>query len=543
MASTAASAHPFTCNTCQVAFRSSDLQRTHMQSDWHRYNLKRRVASLPPLTSEIFAEKVLANKASAAATAARASFEKKCDPCDKVFFSEGAFVNHVGSQKHKNAAARYGKYTKPFGDQATETESMTGSTFSLGEPLETGSALEEMEDEEMDEVAERMNASGLQEAKNPVFGKNQGQNNAMDVEQPSGASGVMGTDAANKMEIDEDYEHEADVNQCLFCNYVSPTMDLNVNHMGKQHGWFVPEMEFLVDMKGLINYLSETIQVLHQCLYCHKQVHTSAGVQTHMRDRGHCMIAYSTEDEQMDVGEFYDFRATYEESDTDEDEETEGGVNLGKKRATKTTITNENGEEETDSEDDEGWESDGSDDDDSSVATDEITSVPVDRKPRKPSQKDGKHKNSDGYHSHAHSTSQNAYRDDFELHLPSGRTAGHRSLRTYYRQNLHNYPTPEQRLEQQLLANERHDSDDEDAAADVDENGKQIVRSGRDRKGRALVTRGKLGMVGVSDEKKKEIAAVEKRQLKRIQRQQAQYQWGNDKRGNSQKHFRDPLLQ
>ena len=541
MASTAASAHPFTCNTCQVAFRSSDLQRTHMQSDWHRYNLKRRVASLPPLTSEIFAEKVLANKASAAATAARASFEKKCDPCDKVFFSEGAFVNHVGSQKHKNAAARYGKYTRPFGDQATETESMTGSTFSLGEPLETGSAREEMEDEEMDEVAERMNASGLQEAKNPVFGKNQGQNNAMDVEQPSGASAVMGADAANKMEIDEDYEHEADVNQCLFCNYVSPTMDLNVNHMGKQHGWFVPEMEFLVDMKGLINYLSETIQVLHQCLYCHKQVHTSAGVQTHMRDRGHCMIAYSTEDEQMDVGEFYDFRATYEESDTD-DEETEGGVNLGKKRATKTTITNENGEEETDSEDDEGWESDGSDDDDSSVATDEITSVPVDRKPRKPLQKDNKHKSSDGYHSHAHNTSQNAYRDYFELHLPSGRTAGHRSLRTYYRQNLHNYPTPEQRLEQQLLANERHDSDDEDAA-DVDENGKQIVRSGRDRKGRALVTRGKLGMVGVSDEKKKEIAAVEKRQLKRIQRQQAQYQWGNDKRGNSQKHFRDPLLQ
>jgi len=240
MASAAPSAHPFTCNTCQVAFRSSDLQRTHMQSDWHRYNLKRRVASLPPLTSEIFAEKVLANKASAAATAARASFEKKCDPCDKVFFSEGAFVNHVGSQKHKNAAARYGKYTKPFGDQATETESMTGSTFSLGEPLETGSAREEMEDEEMDEVAERMNASGLQEAKNPVFGKNQGQNNAMDVEQPSGASAVMGADAANKMEIDEDYEHEADVNQCLFCNYVSPTMELNVNHMGKQHVWFIP---------------------------------------------------------------------------------------------------------------------------------------------------------------------------------------------------------------------------------------------------------------------------------------------------------------
>lgn len=547
--SAGASAHPFTCNTCQVAFRSSDLQRTHMQSDWHRYNLKRRVASLPPLTSEIFAEKVLANKASAAATAARASFEKKCDPCDKVFFSEGAYVNHVASQKHKQAAARYAKFGggKVGGDQATETESMTGSTFSLGEPMETASAREEMEDEEMDEVAERVNASGLQEAKDPVYGKNQGQNNAMAVEQPRGAGGVVGGNAAEKMEEDEEYEHKADVNQCLFCNYVSPTLDLNMNHMGKQHGFFVPEKEYLVDLKGLINYLSETIQVLHQCLFCAKQVHTTSGVQTHMRDRGHCMIAYSTEDEQMEVGEFYDFRSTYDDEDTDdEDEEGEGGVNLGAKRAAKTTITNEDGEEVTDSEeDDEGWESDSTL---SSVPTDEITSVPIEHrdhqyakldKHRHHSRQDAKHKNSDGFHSHAHSTPQAVYKDDFELHLPSGRTAGHRSLRTYYRQNLRNYPTPEERAQQQLLEDERHNSDDEDG------DNKQVARSGRDGRGRQLTSRanGGLGMVGVSDEKKREIAAVEKRQLKRVQRQQNQYQWGKDKRGNNQKHFRDPLLQ
>ena len=155
----AASSHPFTCNTCQVAFRSSDLQRTHMQSDWHRYNLKRRVASLPPLTSEIFAEKVLANKASAAATAARASFEKKCDACDKVYFSEGAYVNHLGSQKHRMLAARMARGGRG-GDGATETDSMTGSTFSLGDPLEVESssastihAEEEESADELDEVA------------------------------------------------------------------------------------------------------------------------------------------------------------------------------------------------------------------------------------------------------------------------------------------------------------------------------------------------------------------------------------------------------
>lgn len=26
--------HPYTCNTCQVAYRNSDLQKGHMKSDW-----------------------------------------------------------------------------------------------------------------------------------------------------------------------------------------------------------------------------------------------------------------------------------------------------------------------------------------------------------------------------------------------------------------------------------------------------------------------------------------------------------------------------
>ena len=32
--SSVTSSHPFTCNTCQVAFRNGELQRGHMRSDW-----------------------------------------------------------------------------------------------------------------------------------------------------------------------------------------------------------------------------------------------------------------------------------------------------------------------------------------------------------------------------------------------------------------------------------------------------------------------------------------------------------------------------
>ena len=50
----------FTCITCHVAFHNAQLQREHYKTDWHRYNLKRKVVALPPISVEKFKEKVAA---------------------------------------------------------------------------------------------------------------------------------------------------------------------------------------------------------------------------------------------------------------------------------------------------------------------------------------------------------------------------------------------------------------------------------------------------------------------------------------------------
>ena len=47
-----------TCLTCSVAFVSADLQRDHYKTDWHRYNLKRKVAEMAPVTLEAFENKM-----------------------------------------------------------------------------------------------------------------------------------------------------------------------------------------------------------------------------------------------------------------------------------------------------------------------------------------------------------------------------------------------------------------------------------------------------------------------------------------------------
>lgn len=501
-----------------------------MNRDWHRYNLKRRVASLPPLASEIFAEKVLANKASAAATAARASFEKRCEACEKTYFSQNAYVNHLGSQKHRLLTARLDAKA------GNETESLVDSTFSLGDPMENastttestmqGDSVDPTAEAEFEDVVDGIKDVGLDDAQGPLSAR---------PGRPAPSAAVHQKDhplVAAADSNDDEEEHHANVDQCLFCNYVSPTIDLNLLHMSRQHGLFIPEREFLVDLPGLINYLSETVLVLHECLYCHKLFHTGSGVQTHMRDRGHCMIAYSTEDEQMEIGDFYDFRSTYsdDEEEEDTDEETSGGVSLGVKRDVKTTMTNEQGEDvDMPDEDDEGWESDSTV---SSVPTDEITSVPSipERRPKPKTHKSGSLQSP--------STPLAVYHDEYELHLPSGRTAGHRSLRPYFRQNLRNYPTPEERAERQrTIEDARHDSD-----ADDEEDDQQTEGSGR---GRQIVSRanGGLGMVGVSDAKKKEVRTAEKRALKRAERADNRRRAGNEKRANFQKHFRDEMLQ
>ncbi|KAF2735283.1 hypothetical protein EJ04DRAFT_552060 [Polyplosphaeria fusca] len=546
------STHPFTCNTCQVAFRSSELQRAHMQTDWHRYNLKRRVASLAPLSSEVFTEKVLANKASAAATAAKASFEKSCSACQKTYYSGNAYNNHLNSAKHKGNAVRASRAGQ-MDDSASVSGSIMSSAFSLGEPMaDSLSSLDREAEKEFEEVVDGIKQANLED--DPLSRRPSRPHHSAAEDRPAHPlSRTETTSTENgdrRSSVASSTKPPGDpLLECLFCNYRSPSFSLSLHHMDRFHGMFLPEKDYLEDPEGLIKYLNHKVHEDHKCLKCGKAVHTAAGIQTHMRDRGHCMIAFESDEELVEVGQFYDFRSTYsdaddfeeiegEAEDTDSQTTEDGGVKLGAPR--KTITTTESGDVSGDDEDG-GWETDSTV---SSVPTDEITSVPIDDRShrykllglsRHHSHSDPRpHRNADGFHSHAHATPVAVYHDEYELHLPSGRTAGHRSLNKYYRQNLRNYPGVAERMEsRRAIAGATSDSD-------VDVN----MDRGNNR-GRELISRadGGLGMIGVSDAKKAEIRAVEKRDRRREQRARNKYQAGNERRANMQKHFRDPLLQ
>jgi pre-60S factor REI1 len=488
------------------------------------------VASLPPISSEVFNQKVLTAQASTNAAADKASFQKTCTVCQKTYYSENAYQNHIGSQKHKLRLAASQK------GSSGGTASLASSAISLGEPISVASPKpgEGLEAEaNFEQVVDGLKNTSLADENVPIPRKPSEMQHSET--EPRQEHPLSPPTAENRPAASEGSASAVPLSRCLFCDYDSPTTKLNVVHMTKFHGLFIPEQKYLVDLDGLLTYFQAKIRENNECLYCHKLKNTTSAIQTHMRDKGHCMVAFETEEEMIEVGQYYDFSSTYSDEDPEEDvdmdeasQNADGGVKLPK---------HSRSSDECNGGDDEGWETDSSF---SSLDSAELTSVPIDdhshqyeRLPmnRHHSHTDARpHRSKDGFHSHAHHHGANAvFHDDYELHLPNGRTVGHRSLRKYYRQNLHSYPSAAERNEraQQMLENgEEDDSEMED-----------IPDSPRLRRSQ-IARRNEGGMLGATSAQKKFAFATEKRDRRHGERAQNRYQAKVEKQNNSQKHFR-----
>lgn len=390
-------------------------------------------------------------------------------------------------------------------------------------------------EEEFNEVVEGIKKANLKGPTPATRRPSRPHHSAMEVDKEGSEKTASSVAAA-----DEEITLEVALKRCLFCNYDSPSIELNAAHMERIHGMFIPERTYLVQLDGLIGSLYEKIYEFHECLYCGKLKPTVFGLQTHMRDKGHCKIPFDTEDQQLDIGEYYDFTSTYSDVEDESDDEDElpgkkqsGGVKLGAKRQAKVDKEGDEKMEEGD-----GWETDSSE---SSLDSADLTAVPLDQRehqyeklgqhPHHSHDDPRPHRNKDGWHSHAHKHAHAVFYSDYELHLPSGRTAGHRSLNKYYRQNLHSHPSPAERQEQLAIEAE---------ASSEEETDERVIRRTERERGRAMVSRanGGLGMVGVTDEKRKEVLAMEKKSRKVEERATRRYQWGVNKQNNMQKHFR-----
>ena len=73
---------------------------------------------------------------------------------------------------------------------------------------------------------------------------------------------------ADAEDVDEDITTDSDcepepleITECLFCPNKSKNFEANLNHMSVKHGFYIPDLNYLTDIRGLMQYLCEKVGV------------------------------------------------------------------------------------------------------------------------------------------------------------------------------------------------------------------------------------------------------------------------------------------
>jgi len=93
------------CSSCKIEVQNDDNLRDHYKSEFHRYNIKRKLVGLPPVTDDQFAKK----KAQLIAESSQSDKDVlyKCELCGKSFASKQTYKQHLESNKHKENLKKF----------------------------------------------------------------------------------------------------------------------------------------------------------------------------------------------------------------------------------------------------------------------------------------------------------------------------------------------------------------------------------------------------------------------------------------------------
>uniref|UniRef100_A0A8D8J2M7 Zinc finger protein 622 n=3 Tax=Culex pipiens TaxID=7175 RepID=A0A8D8J2M7_CULPI len=277
----ASQASSFTCLNCSVRFANAEAQREHYKTDWHRYNLKRKIAELPPVNVEEFERRILQQKSDDAA--AQEDQSLYCRACKKLFKSKNSHDAHLDSKKHRELLR---VFLKEQGEEG-QAGGQSVAVKSTREKKEYGVMMEQ--DGEVEEVD---------------------------------------SDEWN----DEDWDNPIENNDCLFCLNHCEDLIQNVKHMSVKHSFFIPDAEFCIDVEGLLGYLAEKICRDFICIWCNEKGRTFYSldaVRNHMVEKGHCKMLHEGA-ALAEYVDFYDYSSSYPDhaDDMDIDEELEAPPTL-----------------------------------------------------------------------------------------------------------------------------------------------------------------------------------------------------------------------
>ncbi|XP_042463347.1 cytoplasmic 60S subunit biogenesis factor REI1 homolog 2-like [Zingiber officinale] len=322
-----------TCNSCNKEFDDEAQQKDHYRSEWHRYNLKRKVAGVPGVTEELFQARQSALAEENSKLSATPMLYG-CALCGKEYRSSKARAQHLKSRAHAM------KTSEEAGSSVAGITTIKPYTLRTSNKITSkAQVIGENEDVETDESEDEW------EEANP---------NDMDVASESLSYLHVGeVDGASDDEQVDVIDEELDTSCCFICDQKYDSIENCMVHMHKKHGFFIPDIEYLKDPEGLLTYVGLKVKRDFTCLYCSDRClpfQSLEAVRKHIISKGHCKLRYGDggDDEDVDLEDFYDYSSSYADTDgkqlmsvEDMDNSVElgsGGVELIIKQKTETGV-------------------------------------------------------------------------------------------------------------------------------------------------------------------------------------------------------------
>ncbi|EGV66737.1 zinc finger protein reh1 [Yamadazyma tenuis] len=271
----------FICNTCGIKFIAADMQRKHMKTEWHRYNLKRRVAQLPPISSDVFAHKILQQQRLAEIRGEVDEFGFSVKP-KKVGGKSKTMSEIIRGRVLSTQSNTLNRESSPATSVVSEF-----SQFSLGD----GVSVHEESESNIDTASE--------------FNLTDHSNSDWEFDSTTEEEATE----SEAESLDDGLTEVMPVSFCFYCGLNNNEVETNVEHMYRKHGLYLPERPFLQDLDGLLTFLSEVIVLDKECLVCGFVGKNLESIRQHMICKGHCKLPYESDAEKNVVAEFYGFEA------------------------------------------------------------------------------------------------------------------------------------------------------------------------------------------------------------------------------------------
>ncbi|TID18156.1 hypothetical protein CANINC_003897 [Pichia inconspicua] len=284
----------YTCLSCQIQFPSMQLQRIHMKTEWHRYNLKRRVAQLVPVSNDTFQLKVASSK-------------------DHVKYDDFGFVIEESKPKPKKHILRQtilnrGRTLQVSNDEHSSRDISPAisdiSTFSLGTLKSQGEFENDLDVHSL--------ASNSLKADITDYNSDDTEN----------------LDSSDFEEQVTELNAPLDLTDCFYCGISLDTIDDNIQHLLLNHSLYIPNLNYLSDKEGLIRFLSDTVVIDKECIKCGYTSNKLMGIRQHIIAKGHVYIPYETKEMRSFIDKYYDFTIIMDEHEDSSDGEIDDESDL-----------------------------------------------------------------------------------------------------------------------------------------------------------------------------------------------------------------------